>query len=65
MKIIRVNNFDDPTVSDELIAENVGKIYGEAITNFLNFHARAYDEWFKLVDDNRKLYDAGKELYGE
>lgn len=65
MKIIRVNNCDDPTVSDELIAENVGKVYGEVITNLLNSHARACDEWFKLVDDDYKLYNAVKELYGE
>lgn len=64
MKIIRVDNFDDPTVSDELIAENVGEEYGESIVELLNSYDRAYYEWFKLVPDDYKLYDAVKELYG-
>lgn len=64
MKIIRVNNYDEPIVSDDLIVENVNRFYGEVIVELLNCYARAMDEWFKLVEDGYKLYDADKELYG-
>lgn len=65
MKIIRVNNYDDPTVSDKLIAENVSRLDGEGIVELLNCYSRAMDEWYKLVPDDYKLYDAVKELYGK
>lgn len=65
MKIICVNNYDDANVSDKLVAENVSELDGAVIVHLLNCYDRASDEWFKLVPDDYKLYDAIKALYGE
>lgn len=65
MKIIRIDVYDNPAVSDELLAENVNKHDGEIMVELLNTYGRAENKWFKLVPDEYKLYDAVKELYGE
>ena len=59
MKIIVVDNFDRESESDTLVAENVNKYYGEFIVDFLNdkFSGDSSSEWFRLVEDNHKLYE--------
>lgn len=57
MKIIGVSNFDDETVSDRVIAENVPQAYGEQIVRLLNDDMEEFDAtFFKLVEDDYKLY---------
>jgi hypothetical protein len=57
MKIIKVDNHNKETYNDVLIAENVHAGYGKIIVDLLNNNARRSDsDFFKLVDDNYKLY---------
>lgn len=59
MKIVGVSNFDDDTVDDILIAENVNQPYGERIVGLLEKDCGENGYYFpKLVDDNYELYDA-------
>jgi hypothetical protein len=55
MKIIAVDNLNRDEVSDILIAENVHKGYGELLVDLLN--KRSSSRYFKLVEDNYKLYE--------
>jgi hypothetical protein len=58
MKIIGVDNFNMDNVSDQLIAEHVNEFYGNAIIEFLNkkYVGDNSSIYFKLVEDNYKLY---------
>jgi len=59
MKIIKVSNFDNESVSDMLIAENVIKHYGELIVDFLNNKFSRNEQsmfFYKLESDDYKLY---------
>ena len=60
MKIVCISNFDDPTISDELICENVNKDYGERITEALNDSTLAPTSsyFYVLKEDDYKLYDS-------
>jgi molybdate-binding protein len=58
MKIIKVDSYNRETYSDVLIAENVHAGYGKIIVDLLNNNARRSDsDFFKLVDDNYKLFE--------
>ena len=57
MKIIAVDNFDNESVSDHLVCENVNEHYGNLIVKFLNSEGDNYSPYFyRLVSDDHKLY---------
>ena len=57
MKIIAVSNHNLENVSDKHIASNLNKYYGELILALLQKGVGDSDMyWFKLVDDDYKLY---------
>jgi len=58
MKIVGRSNYDKETVSDVLIAENVGEFYGERIVSFLNGKYSGDNDpyFFFLMPDDYKLY---------
>lgn len=58
MKVIRIDNFARENVSDKLVCENVSHYYGEIITKYLNenFSGENSPDFYKLVDDDYKLY---------
>ena len=59
MKIIAYSNFDNPTVSDILIAENVNEFYGKKIVEMMNEKMHKNERMIlKLVVDDYKLYDS-------
>lgn len=60
MKIIAKDNFCREEISDRLICENINEYYGEKILEFLKgtFESAYSDDYFELVDDEYKLYDA-------
>lgn len=59
MKIVVKSNFDNESINDRLIAENVGEYYGKAIVKFLNnkFGGNTSPDYFILVKDDYKLYE--------
>lgn len=57
-KIIAVSNFDLETVSDILIADNVDKEYGEKLVSFINNMYEHATYFYKLVEQDYKLYTA-------
>jgi hypothetical protein len=58
VKIIAVSNFDDETVSDSTVCENVGNWYGPLIVDLLNNHSgERGPRFYKLVPDDHKLYE--------
>lgn len=67
MKIIGKDNFCRDTVSDILVCENVNSYYGEKLLNHLKstLEHDTCDYVYYLVEDDYKLYDHIKELYGE
>lgn len=57
MKIIAIDNFNRENVDDILVAENVNRYYGKLIVDLLNQKFSVNYDWFyKLVDDDYKLY---------
>ena len=56
MKIISVDNFNRDEVSDKLIAENVNNYYGNEIVKFLNKEDENSEDFYKLVENDHKLY---------
>lgn len=59
MKIICVDNYDRPTVSDKLVAENLDELNGNKLVTLLNnLNPSGGPHWYKLVEDDYKLYDA-------
>ena len=56
MKIISVDNFNRDEVSDKLIAENVNNYYGNEIVKFLNKGDENSQDFYKLVENDHKLY---------
>jgi len=58
MKIIKIDNFDRDSVSDELIAENVSAYYIEFIVEELNqkYSGSTSPYFFMAVPDDRTLY---------
>ena len=58
MKIIRIDNFNQESVPDELVTENVNEHYGKAITEFLieKFSSNTSSNFYRLVSDDYKLY---------
>ncbi|KEK23883.1 hypothetical protein BAGA_05425 [Bacillus gaemokensis] len=58
MKIICVDNFDRDTHDDKLVCESIDKYYGEVVVNSLNdkLSGEHSDSYFKLVEDDYKLY---------
>ena len=65
MKIIKVDNFNRAEVADQLIAENVNEYWGEQLVNALNYVNSSdfhNDAFFKLVEDDHKLWGGMSEL---
>ena len=58
MKIIGKSTYDDETVSDVLICENVDKFYANEIVNRLNEGGDNATLYFEVKEDDYKLYDA-------
>lgn len=56
MKIIGISNFDNDSISDILICENICEGYDKAIINFFNDRADHQTYFFKIVADDYKLY---------
>lgn len=58
MKIIAVSNFDNESVSDVLVAENVSEYYAKHIVEFLNgkFSGTSSPNYYRVVSDDHKLY---------
>ena len=58
MKIIRVSNFNNESVSDVLIAENVHHFYIKNIVYILNemYSGNVAPDYFRAVEDDYKLY---------
>ncbi len=57
MKIIAVDNFDNESVSDHLVCENVSEHYGNLIVKFLNREGGDNSpNYYRLVSDDHKLY---------
>lgn len=57
MKIIGVSNFDNEMIDDVLICDNIHKINGETIVEFMNDSASEDSFYFyKLVDSDHELY---------
>ena len=42
---------------DELICENVNPYFGDKLVELLNKNLENEEYWYKLVDDNYKLYE--------
>lgn len=61
-RIIAVSNFDDPTVSDSLVAvidDKVSEKEIDIMVNALNATASTYSDWFyRKVGPGYKLYDS-------
>lgn len=57
MKIIGKSNFDDASVNDILVCDNVNEFFGNKIIDFLNA-SNVQDSiyYYKLVSDDYKLY---------
>jgi hypothetical protein len=52
MKIIAVDNFDNESVSDLLVCENISDYHGNLIVKFLNDREGDYSPYFyRLVSD--------------
>ena len=65
MKIIKVDNFNREEVADQLIAENVNEYWGEQLVNALNYVNSSdfhNDAFFRLVEDDYKLWGGMSEL---
>ncbi len=64
MKIIGKSNFDNESVSDVLICENILEGYAKKIVEKLNNDELAFSDtyFYELVEDDYKLYDA-TEIY--
>lgn len=58
MKIIAVSNFDNESISDSLVAENVSEYYANYIVEFLNnkFGGVLATYFYRVVEDEYKLY---------
>lgn len=58
MKIIKVSNFDNKSISDVLIAEKVVDYYADIMVNTLNERCSGdyAPDFFRLVGDDYKLY---------
>ena len=57
MKIICIDNYDREIYDDIVIAENVHDGYGQMLVDELNNSSKRRDkDWFKLVDDDYKLF---------
>lgn len=58
MKIIAVSNFNNESVSDVLVAENVSEYYAKYIVEFLNskFSGTSSPNYYRAVLDDHKLY---------
>ena len=57
MKIIAIDNFDNESVSDFLVCENISEYHGNLIIKFLNDREGDYSSYFyRLVSDDHKLY---------
>ena len=58
MKIICTSNFDNESVDDRLIAENVNHFYAQYIVTYLNdkFSGDTSPDYFRIVTDDYKLY---------
>lgn len=63
MKIIAVDNFAREYVADELICENVANAYiGNRIVELLNAGQENSENFYKLVDDDHRLWRGMGEL---
>ena len=57
MKIIATSNFDNESVSDLLIAENINEYYSILIADYFNSRIKYDDKYFyKPVMNDYKLY---------
>jgi hypothetical protein len=56
VKIIQRSNFDDESVSDNLIAENVSEHFAIKAVNLLNEMEGPTMMLYAVVDSNYKLY---------
>lgn len=61
MKIICVDGYGKENVADILICENVNEYIGQRIVDFLNYSGDE-SRWYKLVDDDHKLWRGMEEL---
>ena len=62
MKVISVDNYDREHISDTLICENVSGYLGSEIVEFLNQKFKYGSDYYKLVDDDYKLWRGMEEL---
>lgn len=57
MKIICGSNFDNESVNDELICNNVDEFFGKKIVDFLNSSGGQNSiYYYELVSEDYKLY---------
>lgn len=57
MKIIIKSNFDNESVNDRLVCDNVNSFFGNEIVGFLNSFVTEYSTYYyELVPDDYKLY---------
>lgn len=58
MKIIGTSNFDNESVSDFLVCENVNEHWGQRIVKLINEREGENSSYFyKLVPDDHELYE--------
>lgn len=57
MKVIAVSNFNNETMSDILVCENVNQYWGERIVEMFNRAAGEHSaRFYRLVPDDHVLY---------
>lgn len=56
LKVIAVSNYDDETMNDSLICDNVNEYYGKIIVDRLNSMYPEGRMFYKLVPQDTKLY---------
>lgn len=57
MKIIGKSNFDNQSVGDILICNNVDEFFGQKIVDFLNLSdGQDAEYYYRLVSDDYKFY---------
>ena len=59
MKIIVISNFNNESISDVLVAENVSEYYVKYLVEFLNsrFGGDSSPNYYQAVSDDHKLYE--------
>lgn len=67
MKIVTKSNYNEELYQEKVVAENVNVHTGKLLVNAYNerYVNENDSSYLELVEDDYKLYDGYKEVYGE